>query len=91
MLGLLLGVLEGSDLPPDAAQMAKIEAAMAAADKAWKEYIAGRDGLTGMEHFLIGSVAEKTVSHASCPVLIVKPRGMFESDTEADVGAEHAI
>jgi hypothetical protein len=49
MLGMLLGVLEGSDLPPDAAQMAKIEAAMAAAGKAWKDYIAGREGLTGME------------------------------------------
>ena len=48
-------------------------------------------GLTGMEHFLMGSVAEKTVSHAPCPVLIAKPRGMSESDTEADVGAEHAI
>ena len=52
MLGLLLGVLEGSDLPPDAAQVAKIEAAMAAADKAWKEYIAGREGMTGMERSL---------------------------------------
>ena len=49
MLGLLLGVLEGSDLPPDAAQMARIEAAMADANKGWQDYIAGREGRTGME------------------------------------------
>ncbi|MEK7468388.1 MAG: hypothetical protein AAB074_13345 [Planctomycetota bacterium] len=52
MLGLLLGVLEGSDLPPDAAQMAKIQALMAAADKGWMEYVAGRESLTGMERSL---------------------------------------
>jgi nucleotide-binding universal stress UspA family protein len=44
-------------------------------------------GLTGIEHFLMGSVAEKTVSHAPCPVLTVKParfrRHVETSDTEA--------
>lgn len=31
-------------------------------------------GLTGLSHFVMGSVTEKTVSHAGCPVLIVKRR-----------------
>lgn len=48
-------------------------------------------GLTGMEHFLMGSVAEKTVSHAPCPVLIVKPRNLARSYREADIGAQHAL
>lgn len=29
-------------------------------------------GLTGVEHFLLGSVAEKVVRRAACPVLVVK-------------------
>jgi nucleotide-binding universal stress UspA family protein len=29
-------------------------------------------GLTGLKHVLIGSVAERIVQHASCPVLVVK-------------------
>jgi nucleotide-binding universal stress UspA family protein len=32
-------------------------------------------GLTGMAHVLLGSVAEKVVRRASCPVLTVKPFG----------------
>ena len=32
-------------------------------------------GRTGLDHFLLGSVAEKTVARAPCPVLIVPPRG----------------
>lgn len=48
-------------------------------------------GLTGMEHFLMGSVAEKTVSDASCPVLIVKPLGMAKNSSEADVGAAQVL
>lgn len=48
-------------------------------------------GLTGMEHFLLGSVAEKTVSHASCPVLIVKPHKVIPSGEVENVGAAHAV
>jgi nucleotide-binding universal stress UspA family protein len=29
-------------------------------------------GLTGLKHVLIGSVAERVVQHAKCPVLVVK-------------------
>ena len=32
-------------------------------------------GLTGMKHVLLGSVAEKVVRGADCPVLTVKPFG----------------
>ena len=30
-------------------------------------------GRTGLPHMLMGSVAEKIVRHASCPVLVVRP------------------
>jgi nucleotide-binding universal stress UspA family protein len=39
--------------------------------------ILGTRGLTGVEHLLLGSTAERVVQHASCPVLAVHP-----SDTE---------
>jgi nucleotide-binding universal stress UspA family protein len=32
-------------------------------------------GLTGLDRFLLGSVAEKVVRHAACPVLTVRPFG----------------
>ncbi|MFQ5569563.1 MAG: universal stress protein [Rhodothermales bacterium] len=32
-------------------------------------------GLSGLEHLLLGSVAEKVIRHALCPVLIVKVFG----------------
>ena len=32
-------------------------------------------GRTGLKHVLMGSVAENVVRRASCPVLIVRPRG----------------
>jgi len=48
-------------------------------------------GLTGMEHFLIGSVAEKTVAHATCPVLIVKPKAVVERLDGAGLVSEHAL
>lgn len=34
--------------------------------------IMGSHGRTGLQRFLIGSVAERTLRYASCPVLIVK-------------------
>jgi len=32
-------------------------------------------GLTGLKHLLLGSVAERVVRHAACPVLTVKRKG----------------
>lgn len=49
MLAMLQGVLAGSDLPPDAAQQAKLDAASAAAGKEWKDYLAARDAKSAME------------------------------------------
>lgn len=37
--------------------------------------VLGTHGRSGLEHALIGSVAEKVVRNASCPVLTVKPDG----------------
>ncbi len=34
--------------------------------------IMGSHGRTGLQHLLLGSVAEKTLRYAQCPVLIVK-------------------
>ena len=34
--------------------------------------IMGSDGASGLKEFFIGSVAEKVIRHASCPVIIVK-------------------
>ena len=36
--------------------------------------VIGTYGLTGLKHVLLGSVAERTVRHAPCPVLTVKRR-----------------
>lgn len=37
--------------------------------------VIGTHGRTGLAHALIGSVAERVVRHASCPVLSVRPNG----------------
>jgi len=34
--------------------------------------VMGTHGLTGLSHVLLGSVAERTIRHAPCPVLTVK-------------------
>ncbi|MBI2920151.1 MAG: hypothetical protein HYY18_03580 [Planctomycetes bacterium] len=49
MLGLMCGVLEGSDMAPDAAQQAKIDALMEAQELAWKDYLAKRGDVSGMQ------------------------------------------
>jgi nucleotide-binding universal stress UspA family protein len=36
--------------------------------------VIGTHGRTGLKHALIGSVAEKVVRHAPCPVLVVRPQ-----------------
>jgi universal stress protein A len=36
--------------------------------------VMGTHGRTGLQHVLLGSVAEKTVRHAPCPVLVVRSR-----------------
>lgn len=36
--------------------------------------VMGTHGRTGLKHVFLGSVAEKTVRHAPCPVLVVRAR-----------------
>jgi universal stress protein A len=36
--------------------------------------VMGTHGNTGLKHFLLGSVTEKVVRHAPCPVLVVRER-----------------
>jgi nucleotide-binding universal stress UspA family protein len=42
--------------------------------------VMGTHGRTGLKHALIGSVAERVVRHAPCPVLVVRPREVRSSD-----------
>ena len=44
----------------------------AKADPACDLIVIGTHGRTGLKHVLIGSVAEKVVRHAPCPVLVVR-------------------
>jgi nucleotide-binding universal stress UspA family protein len=43
-------------------------------DPAFDLAVLGTHGRTGIKHVLIGSVAEKVVRHAPCPVLVVRRR-----------------
>jgi nucleotide-binding universal stress UspA family protein len=45
-----------------------------ARDHAIDLIVIGTHGRTGLRHVLLGSVAEKVVRHAPCPVLTVRPR-----------------
>ena len=42
-------------------------------DRAIDLIVMGTRGRTGVTHALLGSVAEKTLRHAPCPVLVVRP------------------
>jgi nucleotide-binding universal stress UspA family protein len=40
-------------------------------------------GRTGIDHLILGSIAEKVVAHAPCPVLIVPRRGREATTAKA--------
>ncbi len=44
-------------------------------DPSYDLAVMGTHGRTGLKHVLLGSVAEKVVRHAPCPVLVVRQRG----------------
>jgi universal stress protein A len=44
-------------------------------DQAMDLVVMGTHGRSGVEHILIGSVAEKVVRKAPCPVLTIRPKG----------------
>jgi nucleotide-binding universal stress UspA family protein len=46
-----------------------------ARDRAIDLLVVGTHGRTGIEHALMGSIAERVVRRARCPVLTVHPRG----------------
>jgi len=45
------------------------------ADRTFDLVVMGSHGRTGLPRLVLGSVAEKTVRHAPCPVLVVRRRG----------------
>jgi nucleotide-binding universal stress UspA family protein len=47
----------------------------AAQEKAADLIVMATHGRTGLSHALMGSVAEKVVRHAPCPVLTIRPKG----------------
>lgn len=50
--------------------------------------VMGTHGRSGIAHFLIGSVTEKVIRTAPCPVLVVRPsvHGIIENQKEANQG-----
>jgi nucleotide-binding universal stress UspA family protein len=44
-----------------------------AADEHADMIVMGTQGRTGLDRLLLGSVAERVIRHASCPVLTVRP------------------
>ncbi len=59
--------------------LSALDAPRAIADQAKRSRVSmiimGSHGRTGIPRFILGSVAEQTLRHASCPVLIVKGSG----------------
>jgi nucleotide-binding universal stress UspA family protein len=49
-----------------------------AAEGGYDLIVIGTQGRTGLDHLLLGSVAEKVVRRAPCPVLTVRPRAARE-------------
>ena len=88
-IGGVIGVLVGAAIPLIVSRLADIEpvalvsrehasAALAVCDYADQHdidlIVIGSHGRTGLRRLLIGSVAEKTVRHANCPVMVVPHR-----------------
>jgi nucleotide-binding universal stress UspA family protein len=48
--------------------------------------VMGSHGLTGIKHFLLGSVADRVLEHADCSVLIVRASPTLSVPAEADPG-----
>jgi nucleotide-binding universal stress UspA family protein len=53
--------------------------------KAASIIVMGTHGRTGLSHVFIGSVAEKVVRNAPCPVFTVKPASFDKNDSQASL------
>ncbi len=63
----------GVDAETHLAEMPPVQAINQAAEKVGADLIVmGTRGLTGLKHVLLGSVAERTIRTAPCPVMTVK-------------------
>jgi nucleotide-binding universal stress UspA family protein len=69
-LGVTTRVLQGS---------AAAEIVRFATDEAYDLIVIGTHGRTGLPRFLLGSIAERVVQTAACPVLTVKRAGVRAS------------
>ena len=58
-----------------------LEIARYAGDHDFDMIVMGSRGRTGLSHLLVGSVAERVLRKAPCPVLIVKDRGKIKLDS----------
>jgi nucleotide-binding universal stress UspA family protein len=79
-----------ADLLPGAAVERKVEIGAADVNIAGEAAKTGADlivisthGRTGLSHILMGSVTEKVVRHAPCPVLSIKPDGVGNEERRA--------
>lgn len=72
----LLGSSAGSEVEVERVQRRGFDAASAileyAGESAADLIVIGTHGRRGLTHFLLGSIAEKVVRHAACPVLTVR-------------------
>jgi len=89
---------EGVGATAEVSSLLPVEAILTAQKDVGADLIAlGTRGLTGVKHAVLGSVAERTVRHASCPVLTVKegdaggpPRRIVVA-TDFSGGGDHAV
>lgn len=89
---------EGVGATAEVSSLFPVEAILAAQKDVGADVIAlGTRGLTGVKHAVLGSVAERTVRHAPCPVLTVKegdaggqPRRIVVA-TDFSAGGDYAV
>lgn len=82
----ILGSIEGVQLVTIAGQPAA-KILEFASENADDMIVMSTHGLTGLAHFVMGSVAEKVVRQAPCPVLTIKAFGKSLPELEPSMAA----